>query len=313
MHLHAPRRRKPLPSVPAILVIVCVFGCALARAQSIEPRQYVNTPVGVNFLVAGYANTEGGVSFDSSLPISDPKLTTNSAIFGFARSVDLWGLSGKIDAAVPFVWLSGSANYAGDRLTRSVSGFGDPVFRLSVNLYGAPALDTQSFAAYHQDLIVGAALQVSVPVGQYDDTRLVNIGTHRWWFKPSIGVSKALDPWILETGVAVTLYTDNDDFYGGHTRSQDPLYSLEWHVIRSFGKGIWASLDGNFYTGGSTTIDGVAKHDLQRNWRVGGTLALPVDRRNSIKLYASDGVSARTGNDYALYGIAWQYRWGAGF
>ncbi|HQR25033.1 MAG TPA: transporter, partial [Steroidobacteraceae bacterium] len=163
------------------------------------------------------------------------------------------------------------------------------------------------------DLIVGAALQVSVPVGQYDDTRLVNIGTNRWWFKPSIGVSKALDPWILETGVAVTLYTDNDDFHGGHTRSQDPLYSLEWHVIRSFGKGIWASLDGNFYTGGSTTIDGVAKHDLQRNWRVGGTLALPVDRRNSIKLYASDGVSARTGNDYALYGIAWQYRWGAGF
>lgn len=295
-----------------LLLAACAAASSAARAQSIEPRQYANTPVGVNFLVAGYAYTEGGVAFDSALPVSDPKLATNSAVLGYARSLDLWGLSAKVDAGVPYTWLSGSADDAGDRIERSVSGFGDPVFRLSANLYGAPALDARDFATYRQDLIVGAALQVSVPLGQYDDTRLVNIGTNRWWFKPSIGVSKAIDPWTLETGVAVTFYTDNDDFYGGHTRSQDPLYSLEWHVIRSFARGIWASVDGNFYTGGSTAIDGVARRDLQRNWRVGGTLALPVDRRNSIKLYASDGVSARTGNDYSLIGIAWQYRWGSG-
>jgi hypothetical protein len=41
-------------------------------------------------------------------------------------------------------------------------------------------------------------------------------------------------------------------------------------------------------------------------------LALPVDRENSIKFYASSGVSARTGNNYDLIGIAWQYRWGGG-
>jgi hypothetical protein len=45
---------------------------------------------------------------------------------------------------------------------------------------------------------------------------------------------------------------------------------------------------------------------------VGGTLVFPVDARNSIKLYASSGVSARTGNDFDLAGIAWQYRWGGG-
>jgi len=52
--------------------------------------------------------------------------------------------------------------------------------------------------------------------------------------------------------------------------------------------------------------------DQQQNWRLGGTLALPVDVRNSVKLYASSGVSARTGNNYDLIGIAWQYRWGGG-
>ena len=41
-------------------------------------------------------------------------------------------------------------------------------------------------------------------------------------------------------------------------------------------------------------------------------LAFAVDRQNSIKLYASSGVSSRTGNDYDLVGVAWQYRWGGG-
>jgi hypothetical protein len=50
---------------------------------------------------------------------------------------------------------------------------------------------------------------------------------------------------------------------------------------------------------------------LQRN-RHPIWLALPINARNSIKLYASDGVSARTGDSYKLYGIAWQYRWGGG-
>ena len=51
-------------------------------------------------------------------------------------------------------------------------------------------------------------------------------------------------------------------------------------------------------------------NDLQRNWRAGATLALPVARANSIKFYASSGVSARTGNNFDLLGLAWQYRWG---
>ena len=38
----------------------------------------------------------------------------------------------------------------------------------------------------------------------------------------------------------------------------------------------------------------------------------PLDARHSIKFYASSGASARTGNSYDLYGIAWQYRWGGG-
>lgn len=295
-----------------LVAIVCLTAATAARAQEIEPRQYANTPVGVNFLVSGYLYTQGGLAFDPSLPLTDPHLEANSGVLGFARSLDLWGHSGKFDASVPYSWLSGSADYFGQPIYRRVNGFGDPVFRWSVNLYGAPALQMRDFGAYHQDLIIGAALQVSAPLGQYDDTRIVNIGTNRWFFKPSLGASKAIGPWILEATAAVTIFTDNTDFYGGNTRSQGPLYSIQAHLIRSFRSGIWGALDTTYFWGGRTTINGIDGDDLQRNWRVGATLAVPVNVRNSIKLVASDGVSARTGNNYSQIGIFWQYRWGGG-
>jgi hypothetical protein len=195
---------------------------------------------------------------------------------------------------------------------RVVDGPTDIAFRLNANLYGAPAMGLKEFAAYEQDLIVGASLRVIAPAGQYDNTRVVNVGGNRWSFKPELGVSKAVGPWTLELSAAATIYTDNDDFNGGKTRSQDNIYTLQAHVIRSYSRGIWASLSGTWFAGGRTTIDGVRANDLQQNWRLGGTLSFPVDRWNSVKLYASSGVSDRTGNDFDLVGIAWQHRWGGG-
>ena len=293
--------------------LLMAAGWSNAHAQEIEPRAYSNAPIGVNFLIAGCVYTQGGLAFDPALPVKDPELDTSSAVIGYARVIDLWGMSGKIDAVVPYTWLSGTATLDGQPIEREVNGFSDPKFRLSVNLYGAPSLNLKEFADYRQDLIIGASLQVSAPLGQYDHSRLVNIGTNRWSFKPEVGVSKTLGRWTMEVAAAATLFTDNNDFNGGGTRSQDPIYSLQGHAIYSFRSGIWGSLDANYFVGGRTTIDDTRNRDLQQNWRVGGTLAFPVDHLNSVKLYASSGVSARTGNNFDLVGIAWQHRWGDGF
>ena len=295
----------------AFVALAFIIGATRAQGQEIEPRSYSNAPVGVNFLVAGYAYARGGLSFDS-LPLTDAHLTMSSAVLAYARSIDLWGKSGKFDVILPYSWLSGTAEYRDEPVQRDVNGFNDARLRLSVNLYGAPALTASEFKNYRQDLIVGASLQVSLPWGQYDGSRLINLGSNRWWFKPELGISKAWGPWTLELTAAATLFTDNDSFYGGNRRSQDPLYSGQAHAIYSFASGIWTSLDATYFTGGRTTLNGELNNDLQQNWRVGGTVSYPVDLRNSIKLYASSGVSARTGNNFDLVGIAWQYRWGGG-
>jgi hypothetical protein len=307
-----PRLTGHLVPLGALIAFLLVGQASSAHAQDIEPRAFSNAPIGVNFLIAGYGYTRGGLAFDSSVPVTDPQLETSSAVLGYARVIDLRGQSGKVDVIVPYSWLSGTAESAGQPIERIVDGFADPRFRLSVNLLGAPALTLEEFRDYKQDLIVGASLQVSAPWGQYDNSRVVNLGTNRWWFKPEIGVSKAVGPWTFELAGAVTLYTDNRDFLNGGTRAQEPLYSAQGHVIHGFRSGVWASLDVTHFAGGRTTINDALNSDLQRNWRVGGTLALPVDAHNSVKLYASSGVAARTGNNFDLIGIAWQYRWGGG-
>jgi hypothetical protein len=296
----------------ALATCALVFLALPVCAQDIEPRSYSNAPIGVNFAVAGYAYTRDGVAFDASLPITDVHLHTSNAVLGYGRVIDFWGRSGKVDVVVPYTWLSGSAVYAGQPLDRQISDFGDPLFRLSVNLYGAPSLALPEFGRYEQDLIVGVSLRVSAPWGQYDPTRVVNLGTNRWIFKPEIGVSKAAGPWTLEIKGGVTVFTTNDDFYGGKRREQDPIYSIGAHLIHNLAKGSWASVDATYFAGGRTTVNGILSNDLLQNWRVGATYAIPIDRANSVKLYASSGVSARTGNNFDLLGIAWQYRWGGG-
>jgi len=280
-----------------------------ARAAELEPRAYSNAPVGMNFLIAGYAYSEGGLSTDPASPIQDAHLIINTGVLAYARSMDVWGKSGKFDVIMPFSDLSGTALVNGQTAERNISGLNDPRFRFSVNFIGAPALSIQEFAGYQQDLIAGASVQVSAPVGQYDPSRLVNIGSNRWFIKPDIGISKAIGAFTLELSAGAFFYSKNDEYYGGKSLEQDPLYTTQAHVTYSIGKGVWVALDGTYDYGGRTTVNGVQQDDVMENSRFGVTLAMPVNRDYSIKLYASSGVSIRTGSDYNLAGLALQYRW----
>jgi hypothetical protein len=293
-------------------MIALMFVAVQTHAGEIEPRSYVNTPVGINFLLAGYSYSDGDLSTVSSSPIKDAHLKIYTGLFAFARTLDVWGKSGKIDVIVPYSHLTGNAMVAGEPRERNVSGWNDPRFRFSVNFSGAPALSLKEFADYQQDLIIGASIQVSAPLGQYDEDKLVNLGNNRWFVKPDIGISKAWGALVLELSTGVYIFSDNNEFFGGKKLEQDPLSTSQIHVTYNLGRGVWAALSGTYDYGGRTTIDGVKNDDLLNNSRVGVTLALPVNRNNSIKLFASSKIHTSIGNDYNLGSIIWQYRWGRG-
>ncbi len=292
--------------------LILMSQAVTAAAQDIEPRAYSNAPIGVNFVVAGYAYTQGALQFDPALSLTNADLRTHNAVVGYARVLDLGGKSGIFDVIVPYTFLDGTAEYEGEPVAREISGYGNPAFRLSWNFYGAPAMGLREFSTWQQDLVIGASLRIYAPWSQYDDARLVNIGSNRWSIKPELGISKTLGQWTVEGQLAATFFTDNSDFFGGNEREQDPIYSAQAHAIYGFKYGKWASFDATYFGGGRTTFNGIDKEDLQQNWRIGATYSIPLNRRNSAKFYASSGVSDRTGNSFDLVGIAWQYRWGGG-
>ena len=285
------------------LVIVSVE----THAQDLEPRAYANTPVDLNFLMGGYAYSKGTVGTDPSVPLTDTEVKLNNAVLAYVRTLDLWGRSGKFDVIIPYAWASGSAKLAGQERVRKVSGFGDPRLRFSMLLYGAPALSLEDFRDYKPDIIIGAGLEVTAPIGHYESDKLLNIGTNRWSFKPEAGVSKTIGPLTLEMFMGIRFYTDNSNFLDGKTLQVNPLFSVQGHLIYSITPGVWLGLDGLYYTGGSGTIDGKKGESLE-NARVGLTLSLPINRYNSIKLYGSTGVHTKTGSDFDLLGMAWQFR-----
>jgi len=292
----------------ALFVIVV----SRAHAQDLEPRAYSNAPVGLNFLLTGYAYSQGGVASDPAVPLEDADIEVHKLILAYVHTFDLWGLSSKFNVVAPYACASGSAKFAGEPKERNVCGFGDPRFRLTVNFYGAPALSMKEFKGYKQDTIAGISLQVTPPAGQYDSTKLVNIGTNRWSFEPEIGVSKAVGPLTIEIATGVTFYSDNTNYLEGQTLEIDPIYSIQGHIIYNFKSGIWCALDGTYYWGGQTAVNGIEADTLQENTRLGATLSLPINRHNSVKLYTTSGVSTRTGSNFDTLGISWQYRWGGG-
>ena len=283
-----------------------------AQAQELEPKAYSNLPVGLNFLVLVYTHSEGGLATDPALPIQGAQLETHTGVIAYARSLDLWGKSGKVDIILPFSQLSGSALVAGQPRERDITGLGDLRVRLAVNLYGAPALSMQGFPGFKPDLVIGASIQVSAPIGQYDPSKLVNLGSNRWSVKPDIGFSKAFGALILDLTTGVTFYGDNDNYFGGKSFEQKPVYSTQSNITYEFGRGKWISFGATYYSGGRTSVNGVLNDDALSNSRAGMTFALPVNRHNSVKFNLSRGVSIRTGTDFTSIGIAWQYRWGAG-
>lgn len=297
----------------AWIVLLLLLRCSVRlQGQDIDPRQYANAPIGMNFLIAGPVVTNLGLPQDPAIPLTDAELHTYGGVLGYARVLRVGGQSAKLSMAVPYMWLEGSALFNGEPVSRSVNGLTDAKLRFSVNLLGAPAMDLKEFMAYKQDLVVGASLTVTAPTGQYDPERLVNIGANRWATKGEVGLSKAVGKWILEVMTTAEIFTDNTEFFGGKVREQEPVFAGKGHVIRNFKPGSWASVDATYYTGGATTINGIFRNDLQQNWRLGATLVAPVNVKHALKINVSSGVYARTGNNFDLLALTWQYRWGAG-
>ena len=306
-------RRRSVAFVVGAVAAAVFLTSPTADAQELEARTYANAPVGLNFLALGYGFSTGNIAVDPALPVEGLNSDVHLGFVRYARTIDFFGASGKIKASLPFAsahW-EGVVTGVGFR-ERDASGLGDARFTLEVNFVGAPPLSPREFAGFRQTVLVGASILVAVPTGDYDSTKLLNLGSNRWTFRPELGVSVAVVRWTLEATGTVWLYTDNDDFFGGLYLEQRALYALQGHVIYNFRPGFWIGFDAGYADGGRTTIDGDLLNTLQKNSRVGATLTYPFGRRHGIRVGFSSGVTTAIGADFNNFLVGYQYMWGAG-
>jgi hypothetical protein len=289
--------------------MLLLSAASATRAQELEPRAYSPNPVGANFILTGIGSSAGDVLFDPTTPFDDVAADLNNTVVGYGRSFGAFGRSASALLAVPYVWGEISGNIGEDRRTITRSGLADTRLKFGINLLGGAALSPAEFAARMPSTILAASLTVAAPTGEYDSTKLINIGSNRWAFKPEVGVSQPLGRWFFEASAGIWLFADNDDFFGGRRRQQDPIAAVQVHVSYTFRPRLWLAADATYYEGGRTTVNGLGNADLQANARVGVTLAVPIGEQHALKLAWSEGATTRIGGDFSNYGIAWQYTW----
>lgn len=278
-------------------------------AQELVPAAYTPAPTGVNLITLTAGLSRGDLSFDPSLPIEDASAHITAWSLNYGRTFGLFGRASTLTLIAPYLVGDLEGRYIGEQTSVERSGLSDAVVRLGVNLSGAPAMDRQTFSSYRPRTLIGASLMVRLPTGKYDSSKLINIGTNRWGFKPEVGIVQVVGKWAFDAYVGGWFFTDNTDFYGGKTRSQDIIVSTEVHVRYFVARTFWAALDANFWRGGTTRVDGVTNADLQQNSRTGLTVAWQVAPQHGLRIAGSVGAFTRIGGDFTSIGLSYSYTW----
>jgi hypothetical protein len=301
--------------------LVLFFSACLAagtcRAQDLAPRAYLITPIHSNAVTLTYSFYDGGIIFDGTLPITGATARVHLPVLSYSHSLKFFGRTAAFTASLPYGVGNFHGTVVGAEASAYRSGLLAPTFRFSVNLIGGPAMNVPEFIKWRQKTILGASIKLVPLAGQYDPTKLINLGTNRWALKPELGYSRRWGHWILDAYGGVWFFTDNHEFFsnnqfspGINIQSETPVGSFEGHLSYDFKPRLWISLDGNYWFGGTTSINGVQNPvTLQGNSRVGVTASIPVTRHQSIKLSYNNGAYIRYGGNYQNVSVAWQYSW----
>ena len=107
-------------------------------AQDLEPRRWTPLPAGTNILGVAYAHTSGDLNFDPLLDIEDATVKRDSLFVNYTRFFPLAGKLARFDALLPLHRTKWEGLLHGEEASAKRTGMGDPRFRLSINLLGAP-------------------------------------------------------------------------------------------------------------------------------------------------------------------------------
>ncbi len=285
-----------------------------AMAEELVPRRWSHLPINTSFAGGGYAHTEGDIVFDPVLLAEDVKLDMDSTVFSYIRSFKL--LNKTADISLTQAHMDGTWSGLLDGIPTSVRriGMADPILRFSINLKGAPPLSGKAYQQYRASMtnetIIGVGVSVQLPLGEYKEEKLINLGSNRYTTRFQFGVIHKRQQWTLETTGAVWAYSDNDDFFGGRELEQDPHLFLQGHLTYQHTPRHWSALGIGYSTGSEATIDGVNKDDRKKNLFWALSWGYTLKPRLGIKFaYIGRSTRTSTGMDSHTVAIALSTFW----
>ncbi len=300
----------------AWFAVAAGLACVDAEARVLEPRRWTHLPTGVNLIGVGIGAVDGEISFDPVLRVEDGTFDLYSLGASYVRTFEWLGRSSRLDISLPYARGRWEGTVNGEYTSLRRDGFADPSIRLSMHLAGSPPLRGREFldyrAAHPVTTSVGAALSITLPWGEYLDDRLINLGGNRFVVRPQIGLLHQRGPWEFELTGSVSFYEDNPAFFRGSRLEQDPLFFLQGHVIRRFGRTAWAGVSAGYSHGGEATIDGVAKDNDDRSRYFALSVGAALSPRATVKLaWATVDTNILLGTRSKALVLSTTYAWGA--
>ncbi len=284
---------------------------AMVQAQDLEPRFLSSMPTGGNFAIASYGYSNGNILLDNALPIEDIESQLNNIVVGYARSFRLFNRLAKFDVVIPFSFASFTGVVSNVDSATSRTGFGDPLLRISLIIIGDRAMGVREFMKHEpKKFKLAVSFRLRPPIGQYDPSKLINLGANRWAFKGSIAASYTIKKKLTFEGHLISwFFTKNKEFFNGNTIYQKPLVAAQLHISYVLKPGIWLAFSGGTSGLGETVVNGVERDDLQNNSRFGAAFAYRINKNHALKIAYTNGISTRYGADFTTLLIAYQFMW----
>lgn len=292
--------------------LALMMGSTLS-AQDLEPRRWTPLPAGTNIVGISYGYNSGDIAFDPVLNIEDTTVKRNLLIMSYTHFFTWSEKLMRFDVILPFHSVEWEGLLNGEDAKVERNGMGDPRFRLSVNLFGDPASkpEVSKDTKEEGNTVIGAAIGVGVPLGEYFDDKLLNLSSNRYTIRPQIGAVHTRGPWSYELTGSIFFFTDNDSFFNGNTLEQDPFYAMQAHIIRVFDPGVWGSLSAGYGKGGESKVNGIPKDDKREGFISAFSFGIPLSDNQGLKIsyiWAKTQTHIETRSQTDTFVLGWTIR-----
>jgi hypothetical protein len=204
---------------------------------------------------------------------------------------------------------------SGTVLAQSASGFADPTVQFDINLFGTPPLkSTVDLLNYEPVWTIDTAVIVGIPIGEYDEDKMVNMGLNRWYGRLALPIKYhfgVFSPGYMnsfEIIPSVWFFDENDD-YVGKSLENDPMWQIEAHLTHDFTQSFFGSIDMLYRAGFQSEIDGVEVGSELDIGDLGFTLNYQVSDNLGIRTSFSSNVFGDDDLDNSLIRIQFVYGW----